>query len=302
MPARTAPESNARHWFERQATRAPKLSAEDELILIRKSQAGDARATDQIIRAHLREVVQQSRQLSGYRIPTDELFSSGSLGLHQALRKFDPERGVRFKTYAAYWVRAYLLKSVVSNWSMVSPGKGGTGSKSFFRLRREGRRLLEEMGDRNAAFRVLADQLKSTPEKVEVLMSRLLVRDLSVDAPVPGAPEQTMLDTLESQSAHQEARLAAEEAQALVRSLFASITETLNEREQLIMEERLLRHRDEQVTLAELGVKLNVTRERVRQIEAELLVKLRRRVQNLCREVWPEFMTDLALLPASTKA
>jgi RNA polymerase sigma-32 factor len=258
----------------------PRLAREEEnalAVLVREH--GDRAAADKLILANLRYVVAIALRYRRYGLPISDLISEGNVGLMTALGKFDPERGTRFVTYAAYWIRAFILDHVIRAHSLVGVGSGPLRSKMFFRLRREKAKIMALTLDPTTINEELSKKLGLTPEKVGLLGERLEARDVSLDVPAYDDGTQTMLDTLVSGSPSQEERFSdAERAGKLSTSVREAIKD-LDARERFIVEVRIMADGADELTLAEIGRRLGVSRERVRQLEARARKKLRKRLQ-----------------------
>ncbi|HTM23430.1 MAG TPA: sigma-70 family RNA polymerase sigma factor [Kofleriaceae bacterium] len=261
--------------FIDQVDRLPTLDRDDELDLARRYQAGDREAGDRLVTGHLRSVVKMAQKYRGYGIYLSDLVAEGSIGLLEAARRFEPDRGLRFLTYARYWIRAFMLSHILKHWSIVDLGTTALQSKLFFRLQAEHARLSVELGEGDASIDGrLADKFQTDAEVVRTSMQRLRRRDASMDAPVGVDGTTTLGDTMRDDEPDQEQVTAARELAAQVRQAVADIWPDLDKRERLILRQRLL-PADEPETLAELGRRLGVTRERVRQVEHELKEKLK---------------------------
>jgi len=174
----------------------PQLSREDELKLALAYAAGSSAAGEKLVRSHLRYVVAIALKYRRYGVPLSELIAEGNFGVVHALKKFQPERGNRFVTYAAYWIRAYVLNYVIRSWSLVGAGSGALRSKMFFRLRREKVRVMNLVGDGEAADDLLAARLGLDKEQVRSMLRRLEARDLSLDTRVFDDASTSVVDTL----------------------------------------------------------------------------------------------------------
>ena len=264
-------------FYVQQIRRYPRLDRKRELKLAQRwADKRDQRAADELVHSHLRDVVAIAMQYRGYGFRLSDLVEEGNVGLLEAIKRFDPSRNLRFMTYAAYWVRAFILAHVLKQFSMVGVGTGPLQSKLFFRLARERARLSSQLGEGNENInQSLADKFGTTTSRIEDMAQRLERRDTSLDAPVFGDSEATMLDTLSDERVSQEERAATAQRDANVRLAVASVSRDLDERERAILEMRLMSDGDE-VTLADIGKQFGLSRERVRQLEARVKNKLRR--------------------------
>lgn len=274
--ARLAQEEGFQYYVE-QIRRYPKLDRKEELKLARRWHKNrDRAAADALVHGHLRDVVAIAMQYRGYGFRLADLVAEGNIGLLEAVKRFDPSRNLRFMTYAAYWVRAYILAHVLKQFSMVGVGTGPLQSKLFFRLARERARLTSvHGGDEASITSSLAAKFQTTNSRVEEMAQRLDRRDASLDAPVFGDGEATMLDQLRDERRSLEDDAATAERDHGVRQAVASVWPSLDERERAIVDLRLLADGDE-ATLADIGKQFGLSRERVRQLEARVKVKLRR--------------------------
>ncbi len=263
----------------------PQLSREDELALAKAwTDRGDEAAADKLVRAHLRYVVAIALKYRRYGVPLSELIAEGNFGVVHALKKFQPDRGNRFVTYAAYWIRAYVLNYVIRSWSLVGAGSGALRSKMFFRLRREKVRVLNLVGDGEAADDLLAQRLGLSVDQVQAMLRRLEARDVSLDAKVFDDSGTALLDTLAAPGQDQEQALATRGLRDRLRDAVKEAVEELDERERFIVEQRLMADPEDELSLAELGRRLGVSRERARQLEARAKKKLRGRLETLAEE------------------
>jgi len=258
------------------------LSREEEGDVARKwLNEGDHVAADTLIRANLRYVVAIALTYRRYGLPLGDLIAEGNFGLVHAVSKFNPERGTRFVTYAAYWVRAYMLNYVIRSWSMVGVGSGPLRSKLFFRLRRERARISNLVGDNEEATRILAERFGETTEKIRSLANRLEARDVSLDARVFEDGTVAMVDTLEADEPSQEETVAHQESHDRVKESLRDALTELDPRERFIVEVRMMADVDDALSLAEIGRRLGVSRERARQLEARAKRKLREKLTHL---------------------
>jgi len=257
----------------------PKLSREEEHELGVRALDGDREAIDGLVQANLRYVVAVAIQYRRYGIRLSDLIAEGNVGLMMAVRKFDPERGTRFVTYAGYWIRAYILDCVVRSASLVGAGSGALRSKVFFRLRRERAKVANLELDPTERNQLLADRFQVSPEKMALMLRRLDGRDVSLDQKVFDDSGITMVDTLVSGDVDQETEYMDLERREVLSTRLSEAIETLDKRERFIVRERFLRGED--ISLAAIGRKLGVSRERARQLEARAKKKLRQRLSDL---------------------
>lgn len=255
----------------------PRLSREEEHDLAVKAAQGDTVAAHQLVEANLRYAVAAALQYRRYGIPLWELIEEGNLGIMLAIRKFDPERGVRFVTYAGYWIRAYVLDLVVRSKTMVGAGSGALRSKIFFRLRRERAQIAAREPDPEKRIELLAERFGVDVDKARSMLAQVDSRDLSLDASVRPDGSLTILDTLRDTSIDQETDLIEHEHQSRIEGELSDALKSLDQRERFIVEQRILA--DDEVSLAELGRKLGISRERARQIEARAKRKLRKHLE-----------------------
>jgi RNA polymerase sigma-32 factor len=267
------------------ARAADPLSREEELLLTRAwRDHADTEAADRLVRAHLRYVVAIALKYRRYGVPVSELVAEGNFGIVHAMKKFDPERGIRFVTYAAHWIRAYVLNYVIRSWSLVGAGSGALRSKMFFKLRRERTRIANLLGEGVDAEEALAERLGVTREQVALMLRRLDTRDLSLDAKIYDDSGTALVDSLASDAENQEVALARSANQGHLRLVVQGALEHLDDRERFIVERRLMADPDEELSLAELGRQLGVSRERARQLEVRAKRKLEPRLANLVDE------------------
>jgi len=256
----------------------PRPSREDEHALAVRALAGDMAAAHTLVEGNLRYAVAVALQYRRYGIPIWELIEEGNLGLMLAVKKYDPERGTRFVTYAGYWIRAYVLDAVVRSRSMVGAGSGALRSKLFFRLRRERAQIAAFEPDAERALELLAERFHVDVERARAMLAQLDARDQSLNATVRSDSSLTLLDMLSDDESNQELELIESEQQQNVEHELSDALETLDGRERFIVEHRMLR--EDELSLAELGRRLGISRERARQIESRAKRKLRERLQH----------------------
>jgi RNA polymerase sigma-32 factor len=260
----------------------PQLSREEELVLTRRyRETRDEAAKDALIRAHLRYVVAIALRYRRYGLPIGDLIAEGNFGVVHALDKFEPDRGTRFVTYAAYWIRAYILNHIIRSWSLVGVGSWALRSKTFFKLRRERVRITNLVGEGRQADELLAKSLNVTPDKLQGMLARLDARDVSLDAHVYDDSHTTLVDTLPAPDGSQEESVAFTETHEQIKDAVRDAVAKLDKRERYIVEKRLMADREDELSLAEIGRQLGVSRERARQLEARAKKKLRFRISEL---------------------
>jgi RNA polymerase sigma-32 factor len=273
----------------------PVLSREDEQeLLTRWLGSQEEAAKDRLLAAHLRYVVAIALRYRRYGVPVEELVSEGNFGLVHALGKFEPGRGTRFVTYAAYWIRAYVLNHVIRSWSLVGVGSGALRSKMFFRLRRERVKIANLVGDGDQADSMLAEAMGLPEATVQAMVRRLDARDVSLDTKPFDDSQTSLADLLAAPDRSQEETLAATERDDQVRLAVRSAMADLDERERYIAENRLMADHDDELSLAEIGRRLGVSRERARQLEVRTKRKLRRRIEELSRRAGDRLSLDSA--------
>ncbi len=266
------------------------ITREEEALLIEAwAKAKDEAARERLVESHLRYVVAIALKYRRYGIPLSELIAEGNFGIVHALDKFEPSHGTRFVTYAAYWIRAYILNHVIRSWSLVGVGSGALRSKMFFKLRRERVRITNLVGEGDHADELLAKALDLPKAKVVSMVRRLEAHDVSLDSKVYDDSATTLGDTLLAADASQEERVSANETGELLRTAIRSAISVLDKRERYIVEKRLMADAEEELSLAEIGRRLGVSRERARQLEARAKRKLKSRMGELgaVREMWP---------------
>jgi RNA polymerase sigma-32 factor len=254
--------------------RIPILSREEEHALaLEWREQGDRQAAWKLVTANLRLVVMVARDYQRAVHNLLDLVQEGNVGLLEAVKQFDPYRGVRFPSYAVWWIRAYVIRYIMNNWRMVKVGTTQAQRKLFFNLQKERDRLEREGFSPDP--KLIADRLGVKEAEVVEMEQRLSARDLSVDAPVQDGEDASMLDFLAGPERTSEA-VADQEYHQLVREKAAEFKKTLGGKDLVIYERRLeaLIRDVEPATLQEIGDDYGITRERVRQIEARLKKKL----------------------------
>jgi RNA polymerase sigma-32 factor len=258
----------------------PLLTPEDEYMFAKRlKEHGDAEAARRLVTSHLRLVAKIAMGYRGYGLPVSEIVSEGNVGLMQAVKRFDPDKGFRLATYAMWWIRAAIQEYVLRSWSMVKMGTTAAQKKLFFNLRKAKSNIgaIEEGDLTPDHTATLADQLGVTAKEVTDMNRRLAGPDASLNAPLRSESESEWQDWLADDTVDQETRLAEREERGDRHEALANALDTLSERERDIIQERRLK--DEPATLEELSQKYGVSRERVRQIEVRAFEKLQAAMQ-----------------------
>ncbi|HMA92487.1 MAG TPA: RNA polymerase factor sigma-32 [Polyangiaceae bacterium] len=260
----------------------PKLDrAQETALCVRWRDSGDDKAKEELVRAHLRYAVAIALKYRRYGLPLAELIAEGNFGIVHALTKFDPDRGNRFVTYAAYWIRAYILNYVIRSWSLVGVGSGALRSKMFFKLRRERVRITNLVGEGEQADELLAERFNLPREQIQAMVRRLEARDLSLDAKVFDDAVTTVVETLAAPNDDQESTISSGQSSLNAREVVQAAILTLDQRERYIVEHRLMADAEDELSLAEIGRRLGVSRERARQLESRARRKLKHRIVEL---------------------
>lgn len=271
----------------------PLLTPEEEKALaVRYREEGDTKAAYSLVTANLRLVVkialEHHRQ---WMLNLLDLIQEGNIGLMQAVKNFDPYRGVKLSYYASYWIKAYILKFVMDNWRLVKIGTTQVQRKLFFNLQKEKNRL-EKMGFYPGPAR-LAEALKTDEKKVVEMEQRLGDWELSLDQPVGDDWKETRGDLISADSEGFDKKIADHELQEIFNQKLNEFKASINEKELEILEKRILS--ENPLTLQSIGDKYGITKERVRQIENRLKSKIRQYME----EAIPDF--ERLVLPLQKK-
>jgi RNA polymerase sigma-32 factor len=261
--------------------RFPMLEAEEECVLAtRWREQGDADAAHKLVTSHLRLVVKIAVGYRGYGLPVSEIISEGNVGLMQAAKRFDPQQGFRFATYAMWWIKAAIHEYILRSWSLVKIGTTANQKKLFFNLRKAKSKIaaLEEGDMHPDQVKLIAQRLGVTEQDV-VEMNRRLGGDVSLNAQMRDDPDSGEWQDwlVDEGSADQESRVVESEESENRKKALAQALSVLNARERRIFEARRLA--EDPSTLEDLASEFGVSRERVRQIEVRAFQKVQRAVQ-----------------------
>jgi len=277
--------------FMRAAMETPLLEREEEQNLARRWQDdGDEAALHRLITAYMRLAISMASKFRRYGAPMNDLIQEAGLGLMKAADKFDPDRGVRFSTYAVWWIKASIQDYVMRNWSMVRTGSTSSQKSLFFNMRRVQAKLEREASkqgetlDRHQLHQMIATEVGVPLRDVEMMEGRLSGSDFSLNA-VQSADEEgrEWIDTLEDDSAQSAELVEHFHDTAQLREWLVTAMQGLKPRERLIVRERKLR--DDPRTLESLGQELGLSKERVRQLEAAAFQKMRKSLEAQSKEV-----------------
>jgi RNA polymerase sigma-32 factor len=258
------------------------LEKEQEYELARRwRERGDRDAANQIVTSHLRLAAKIAMGYRGYGLPVSEIISEGNVGLMQALNRFEPEKGFRFATYAIWWIRASIQDYILRSWSLVKIGTTASQKRLFFKLRSAKRKIAAfESGDLHPDQVALIAKTLDVPAQDVVDMNRRLNGDKSINAPLHEDGETgEWQDRLVDQSPSPEAIVIEQDDKEYQHKALIAAIDVLDDRERRIFEARHLV--DEPLTLEDLAEKFNVSRERIRQIEARAFEKVRKAAKNL---------------------
>jgi RNA polymerase sigma-32 factor len=279
LPILTA-ESGLTRYLE-EIRRFPMLEPQEEFMLAKRwREHGDRDAAHKLVTSHLRLVAKIAMGYRGYGLPISEVMSEGNVGLMQAVKRFEPDKGFRLATYAMWWIKAAIQEYILRSWSLVKMGTTANQKKLFFNLRKAKSKIsaLEEGDLRPDQVKLIAKRLGVTEQDV-VDMNRRLGGDVSLNAPIRDDGDSgEWQDWLVDEVSDQETRLVEDEESDNRRKALGEALSVLNERERRIFEARRLA--DDPVTLEDLAAEFGVSRERVRQIEVRAFEKVQRAVKH----------------------
>ncbi len=285
LPA-PSPEQGLNRYLQ-EIRKFPMLEPEQEYMLAKRwVEDGDTDAAHQMVTSHLRLAAKIAMGYRGYGLPQAEVISEANVGLMQAVKRFDPEKGFRLATYAMWWIRAAIQEYILRSWSLVKLGTTSAQKKLFFNLRKAKARIgaLEEGDLRPENVQRIAHDLGVTEDEVISMNRRLSGGDASLNATVGTEDDSATQwqDWLEDEDANQAEDYAERDEYTQRLALMEQAMEVLNDRERDILTQRRLQ--DSPVTLEDLSGVYNVSRERIRQIEVRAFEKLQKRMRELAKE------------------
>ena len=262
--------------------RFPILSAEEEYMLAKRfKEEGDTKAAHKLVTSHLRLVAKIAMGYRGYGLPVTDLISEGNVGIMQAVKKFDPERGFRLATYAMWWIRAQIQEYVLHSWSLVKIGTTAAQKKLFFNLRKL-KNQIGSIDDGNLSpenVREIANRLNVKEVEVTNMEGRLFSKDQSLNVQLGFETDTDWQDMLVDESDNQDIIYEKKDEYNHRKKLFLEALKVLNPREKEIIKLRRLNEKPKK--LEELSIKFKISRERVRQIEKKAMEKLQKEISNI---------------------
>lgn len=285
LPSITAGEGGLNRYLD-EIRKFPMLEPQQEYMLAKRYQEhGDRTAAHELVTSHLRLVAKIAMGYRGYGLPIGEVVSEGNVGLMQAVKKFDPERGFRLATYAMWWIKASIQEYILRSWSLVKMGTTANQKRLFFNLRRMKSKIqaIDDGDLKPDQVKEIATKLKVSEDEV-VSMNRRLSGDASLNAPIKAGEGESgqWQDWLVDDHDSQEQTLIEQDELDTRRAMLARAMGVLNDRERRIFEARRLA--EDPVTLEELSSEFDISRERVRQIEVRAFEKVQEAVQKFAAE------------------
>jgi RNA polymerase sigma-32 factor len=260
---------------------------EEKELLLRYHKNQDPEVAYRLITSNLRLVVKIAMEFQRYWMQNLlDLIQEGNIGLMQAIKKFDPFRGIKLSYYASFWIKAYILKFIMDNWKLVKIGTTQAQRKLFYNLKKEKGKLLA-MGI-DPAPKLLSEKFQVSEQEIIEMDQRLGEWELSLDAPVSDSSAENHKAFLPDKSISQETALSQLQLRGLLKSKIADFQEKLTPREREIFEKRILT--EEPLTLQELGDHFGVSRERIRQLEDKLLKKVKSYLESELPDLKPDFL------------
>ena len=269
-------------FYLQEIKRFPILTAEEEYMLAKRyKEHGDTEAAHKLVTSHLRLVAKIAMGYRGYGLPVTDLISEGNVGIMQAVKKFDPEKGFRLATYAMWWIRAQIQEYVLHSWSLVKIGTTAAQKKLFFNLKKL-KNQLESIDDGNLSpenVREIANRLDVKEAEVKDMEGRLFSGDQSLNVQIGHEADTEWQDMIVDDSEAQDKVVEKKDEYLHRKKLFNEALKILNPREKEIIEHRRLR--DKPKKLEELSQQFKISRERVRQIEEKAMEKLQKEISNI---------------------
>ncbi len=277
-------EGSLTHYLQ-QIKKFPMLTEKQEINLANKwRNEGDTSAAHQLVTSHLRLVAKIAMGYRGYGLPVTELISEGNIGLMQAVKKYDPDKGFRLATYAMWWIRAAIQEYVLKSWSLVKIGTTAAQKKLFFNLKKL-KNQLSDYSDGNLKphqVKEIAEKLDVSEKEVTEMEGRMSGNDYSLNAVVSAEGEEEWQEWLVDEDADHEIKIAENEEISKRKELLSKAINILNDREKNIIRDRKLS--EDPKTLDELSKEYKISRERIRQIEERAFQKLQMEMLNLAKE------------------
>jgi len=271
-------------FYLQEIKKFPILSADEEFMLAKRfKEQGDTKAAHKLVTSHLRLVAKIAMGYRGYGLPITDLISEGNVGIMQAVKKFDPDKGFRLATYAMWWIRAQIQEYVLHSWSLVKIGTTAAQKKLFFNLKKL-KKQLKSFNDDNLSpdnIREIASRLNVKEAEVADMEGRLFSGDQSLNVPVANDVNTEWQDMIVDNSKTQDVIIENSDEYSYRKKLFTKALKILNSREKEIIEFRRLR--DKPKKLEELSQKYKISRERVRQIEKRAVEKIQKEIQILSK-------------------
>ena len=266
-----------------QIKKFPMLDAEEEYMLAKNWKAtGNVKSAEKLVTSHLRLVAKIAMGYKGYGLPVSEMISEGNIGLMQAVKKFEPEKGFRLATYAMWWIKASIQEYILRSWSLVKIGTTAAQKKLFFNLKKLKNQIAPKTeGDlKHEHVKDIANRLDVSEDEVISMNRRLLGKEQSLNAPI-GEDGDEWQDWVVDKDMDQELKFAQQEEIEQRKDLLSESIKILNDREKEILYSRRLT--DEPITLDDLSKKYKISRERIRQIENRAFEKLQKHMLNAAR-------------------
>ncbi|GAA4527694.1 RNA polymerase sigma factor RpoH [Chelativorans composti] len=300
LPSIVSGEGGLARYLE-EIRRFPMLQPEEEYMLAKRyREHGDTEAAHKLVTSHLRLVAKIAMGYRGYGLPIGEIISEGNVGLMQAVKKFEPERGFRLATYAMWWIRAAIQEYILRSWSLVKMGTTANQKRLFFNLRKT-KSKIQALGEGDLTpdqVKEIADRLHVSEEEV-ISMNRRLSGDASLNAPIRASEGDSgeWQDWLVDEHENQEEMLIEQDELEQRRQMLDEALEVLNDRERRIFEARRLS--EEPMTLEELSSEFDISRERVRQIEVRAFEKVQEAIKASAKKQAEKLAAQREALPAA---